>query len=143
MWKAALAGALALVTVGASSVRAQEGNQSGGEIRQAAQSLITLTRNDIGRFKAALKLTAEQEQYWPAVSAALSELMSEQSTVAQDTGLVARVRNKVASIALTASAVKRIGYAALPLIKSLDEHQKRDAARLVNNMGMGHLAAAF
>ena len=143
MWKAALAGALALVTVGASSARAQEGNQTGGEIRQATQSLITLTRNDIGRFKAALKLTPEQEQYWPAVSAALSELMSEQSSAAQDTGLVARVRNKVASIALTASAVKRIGYAALPLIKSLDEHQKRDAARLVNSMGMGHLAAAF
>ncbi len=143
MWKAALVGALALATMGASSVCAQEGNQSAGEIRQATQSLITLTRNDLARFKTALKLTAEQEQYWPAVNAALNELLSEQSAAPEDAGFVARVRNKVTSIALTASAVRRIGYAALPLIKSLDENQKRDATRLVNSMGMGHLAAAF
>lgn len=143
MWKAALVGAFALAAVGASSVCAQElQNQSGGEIRQATQSLISLTRNDIARFKSALKLRPEQEQHWPAVNTALAELASEQA-VAPDTGIVARVRNKVASIALTASAIRKIGFAAMPLINSLDENQKRDAQRLVSSMGMGHLAAAF
>jgi hypothetical protein len=76
------------------------------------------------------------------VNAALAELAVEQAA-APEPGLVARVRNKVASIALTASAIQKIGFAALPLIRSLDENQKRDATRFVNSMGMGHLAAAF
>jgi hypothetical protein len=143
MWKAALAGALALATVGASSVCAQEQNTVGGEIRQATRSLITLTRNDIARLKSTLKLTPAQEQYWPAVDAALSQLAAEQAAEGASAGMLTRIRNRVVSVALTASAVQRLGYAAMPLLKSHDENQKRDATRFANSMGMGHLAAAF
>src|ERR1700674_778733 len=72
MWKAGIAGALALATVG-SSLALTTASEARNSFRPA--SGIVLTEGHIARLKAALKLTAAQEKYWPAVAAALHSIV--------------------------------------------------------------------
>lgn len=143
MWKAALAGAVALAMAGSGSVSAQEVTGGVAASHPAVQGAHLLTRADIARFKAAIKLTVEQEQFWPAIDAVLRELAREQAQDPASMGLVARIGSRITSIALTTMAVKRLAAAALPLIRSLDEGQKRDALHFANSVGLGNLAYAF
>jgi hypothetical protein len=102
-------------------------------------------RIDIPRIKNVLKLTTEQQAYWPPVEAAL-KILARQKVVAQasqDEGLFQRVSNRVYAYAIDAATLARVGAAVRPLVKVLDDRQKNDAIALCHEMGLGQVLAAL
>lgn len=77
----------------------------------------------IMRYRAALKLKAEQVKYWPAVASALRVLAREPQ--------------------VNEAAVRRFAPAASALFASLDEDQKRTAMNLVQRAGLQQYASLF
>ena len=116
-------------------------------VANAYDSAATQPRIDIPRIKSVLKLTAEQQAYWPAVESALRTLSRHKPVVeqpaAQGENLVQRVSNRVYSYAIDATALARIGAAVRPLVKVLDDRQKNDAIALCQEMGLGQVLAAL
>lgn len=85
---------------------------------QAAMSEVAILR-----YRAALKLRAEQQRYWPAVASALRVLAREPQ--------------------VNEAAVRRFAPAASALFASLDEDQKRTAMGLVQKAGLTQYASMF
>jgi len=112
---------------------------------QAYDSASTQGRIDIVRIKNVLKLTPEQQHYWPAVESALRNLARQQAHQfsEQSDGLVRRVSNQMYSFVMDSATVARVGAAARPLVKVLDDRQKQDAIALCHEMGLGQVLAAL
>jgi hypothetical protein len=114
-------------------------------VANAYDAATAQPRIDIPRIKSVLKLTPEQQSYWPPVEAALRTLSRQK--LAQETpqgdGLIQRVSNRVYSYAIDAAALARIAAAVRPLVKVLDDRQKSDAIALCNEMGLGQVLAAL
>jgi len=107
---------------------------------QAAELALTESaqpRINISRIKSVLKLTPEQQAYWPAVESALRDLARRQA--AEANSLVSRV----SSFVTDSRTIAKIGAAARPLVRVLDDRQKADAVMLVREMGLGHVLAAM
>lgn len=85
---------------------------------QAAMSEVAILR-----YRAALKLRAEQQRYWPAVASALRTLAREPQ--------------------VNEAAVRRFAPAASALFASLDDDQKRTAMGLVQRAGLTQYASMF
>jgi zinc resistance-associated protein len=101
---------------------------------------------DIPRIKSVLRLTPNQQAYWPPVERALRNLARQklqERQPEQTEGLVRRVTNRVYEYALDAAALARIGAAVRPLVKVLDERQKQAAISLCQEMGLGQVLAAL
>lgn len=77
----------------------------------------------IMRYRAALKLKAEQVKYWPAVANALRALAREPQ--------------------VNEAAVRRFAPAASALFARLDDEQKQTAMNLVQRAGLQQYAAMF
>lgn len=139
MWKAALAGAL-LATIGSSLAMAE--NQFPAVTQVSASNGVVESR--IAHFKAALRLSAEQERHWPRVAAALRQIVqSYHSDESNSAGLVQRIGTRASNVVLNANAIRLLVAAAQPLMKSLDQEQKQHALVLARNMGFGGAAAHF
>lgn len=137
MWKASLVGLFMLVSFGGIS----------SSIPASAEPSPRLEAG-IARFKAALRLTPAQERHWPRVEAALRSIASESdrqqvADASPQPGFFRRVGARATELAMNASAMRRLVSAAQPLVKSLDEGQKREALTLARSMGFGSLAARF
>ena len=129
------AGAFALAMVALlSDLPASRANEFAAETSQQTQI-------NIGRIRSVLRLTAEQERYWPAVEAALRDIARKQAHP-EPTGLVRRISNRVVSIVLNSTAIERLAIAVRPLIASLSDDQKRAASGLAQEMGLGSVVAA-
>jgi hypothetical protein len=140
MKKAVFAGALALATFAllshfSSSARA-------ADLAVQADTTDRAAEINIGRVKSVLKLTSEQQRYWPAVEAALRELARHQESP-EPAGFVRRISRRVVSIVLNSTAVERLAVAARPLIGVLNDEQKRAASGLAHEMGLGPVLAAL
>lgn len=85
---------------------------------QSAMSEVAIVR-----YRAALKLKAEQLKYWPAVASALRALAREPE--------------------VNEAAVRRFAPAASALFSRLDEEQKRTAMGLVQQAGLQQYASLF
>ena len=147
MWKAALVGALALTITG-SFVSAQDlaTNSAQGGQRYTLQSAGNgEVESKIAQAKATLRLTPEQEKHWPRVAVALREVSARGNNVEEASagGFVQKVKARAGEIMLSAASVKRLVSAAQPLIKSLDEDQKRSALSMARSMGLASVAARF
>ena len=131
MWKALIAGLFALVFA--------------GSIQANAQSANPQLESGISHFRSALRLTPEQHKHWPRVEAALRAMARENARENDEErpGFVRRVRNRVGEIASNAGSMGRLVSAARPLVKSLDENQKREAMSLARSMGYASLASRF
>lgn len=105
----------------------------------AEQGLASI---DVGRIKSVLKLTPEQEPYWPAVEAALRDIARNQSQ-GEGGGLMRRISRRVVSVVLDSAAIRRLAAAARPLIASLDAQQMQAASGLAAEMGLGPVVAAL
>jgi len=139
MWKAALAGAL-LATIGSSLATAE--NQFPAMSPVSVSNSVAESR--IAQFKAALRLSAEQERHWPRVAAALRQIVqSYNSDESNSGGLVQRIGTRASNVVLNANAIRLLVAAAQPLMKSLDPEQKQYALVLARNMGFGGAAAHF
>ncbi|MBR1218432.1 hypothetical protein JQ557_10560 [Bradyrhizobium sp. U87765 SZCCT0131] len=77
----------------------------------------------IARYRAALKLTAAQEKYWPAVASALRTL--------------ARLPK------VDEDAVRRVAPSVSPLLATLDDQQRQVAMGLVQKAGLAQYASLF
>jgi hypothetical protein len=142
MLKAALVGAIALATIGSSlGFAADERGEPGQQTRSATPG-ITLTQAQISRFRSVLKLTAAQEQHWPAVEQAFRELSNRQSRE-ESHGVVQGIRSRAAAVGVSAVMLQRLAAAAYPLIQSLDEGQKQSGLALARSMGLESVASAF
>lgn len=101
-----------------------------------------LAEIDIGYVRRMLRLTAEQERFWPPVESALRSLSHRQANV-EPAGLVRRISRRVVSIVLDGAAIERLAVSARPLVAVLDEEQKRTAVSLAQQMGLGPVLAAL
>jgi predicted lipoprotein len=83
---------------------------------------IAMSEAAIMRCRAALKLRAEQEKYWPAVASALRAL----------------TRGPV-----TEDAVRRAAPAVSPLLATLDDRQRQVAMSFAQRAGLAQYASLF
>jgi len=130
MWKALIAGLFVLAFAGA----------------QAKAEMNPQIESGIARFKAALRLKPEQQKHWPRVEAALRSMANEGEKVEladAQPGLIRRTVNRASELAMNATSMRRLVSAAQPLVKSLDQEQKREAITLARSMGFAQLAARF
>jgi hypothetical protein len=135
MWKAALAGAMALVAMGSLSV-----SHDGVGIARAMAQDVVVTEARIARLKSVLNLTPTQERHWGPLEASLRALANRQAAGGDgDAGIVHRVRARVANWTLSAAAVRQLSAAAQPLISSLDEGQRRKGLAAIRSMGVAAL----
>jgi len=134
MLKAALAAVLGLAAFGHSLVLAEDRLDTPQTLGSVAPSRVILSSTDIVHIRAALKLTREQEPYWPPVEAALRAI----------TGRAAQgVATPPQPIVFDQAKMERLAAAAAPLLMRLDAGQKRTAAALARSVGLGPLLAAF
>jgi hypothetical protein len=126
MWKGLCAGALGLAAVSASLVVAEAAVHSRAHAGMALRS-GAVTNARIAHAKAALKLTPAQARQWAPVEAALRALLRQQGGAAN----------------VDSAQMVRLTSAAMPLIMSLDENQKREARRLAHSMGLEQVASLF
>lgn len=87
-----------------------------------------MSEAQIRRFKAALRLTAEQERHWPEVASVLRTM---------------QLGNRAAAMVTNAMSLQRLVSVARPLFHSLDDGQKKVALRLVQSLGFGPFVAAL
>ena len=140
MKKILCAGALTLATLGLMSnipvARAGEMDDASPEQAQASTAI------NVGRIHRVLRLTPEQEVYWPAVEVALRRLARNQAH-SEPSGFVSRISHRMVSIVLDGAAVERLAVAARPLVAVLNDDQKRAASGLAQEMGLGPVLAAL
>lgn len=89
----------------------------------------------IERMKMALALTAEQEEYWPAIAAelrAIGKLMSPKNGKGQP-----------AKVNVDQETIQRLYWAAAPLITRLSYEQKLKAKQMARLMGLNQVAEAL
>jgi hypothetical protein len=87
----------------------------------------------IASIKARLKLTPEQQRYWPGVEAALRGIAYK----------INKAGGKLAAIDADGTEVQQLKSAAIPLIMMFSEQQKNEVRQLVQVMGLQRLAAQF
>ena len=85
----------------------------------------------IERMKMALALTAEQEEYWPAIATELRAL-----------GKIMKAQ-KGRNVSLDNDAIQRLYWAAAPLISRLSWEQKEKVKQMAHLMGLHQVAAAL
>ena len=132
MWKAALAGAVALATIGSFSL------SHGFGVSPAAAQEVVVTEGQIARLHAALHLTSAQERHWSPVAATLRRLGHQQQqyrVASNDSGFVA-AKSRVAGYAVTAVTMQRLRSLAQPLIAALTEEQKEAGRSALASMGV-------
>jgi hypothetical protein len=102
--------------------------------RKAEDSNV-LTVAQIQKIKRTLKLTQDQEGYWPPVEAALRSIAREQAAQ--------KPNGKPSKLTVSPDASQRLYWAAAPLIMSLRYDQKHEARRLARSMGLEEVASAI
>lgn len=110
------------------------------ETRQAEPPRSQTASAQIARIKIALKLTPAQEPYWPPVEAALRDIVTQIGHDARQSRGLATSKNPVS---IDPERVQRLTSAAMPLIMTFDDGQKREVRRIARNMGLDDVAAAI
>jgi uncharacterized membrane protein affecting hemolysin expression len=113
--------ALALLFFVSAPVAAQEVSQAAPAKVSAWR--VAVSEVAIARYRVALKLTAAQEKYWPAVASALRHLARQPE--------------------ISEAAVRQVAPSMSPLIASLDDHQRQVAMNLVARAGLSQYASLF
>ncbi len=131
MRKAALAGAVALATIGSFSF------SPGIGIAPAAAQEMVITEAQIVQLKGALHLSGDQERHWRPVESTLRALSHQNVRLASaDDGFVARTRSRLGGYAVTAMSLQRVKSAARPLIRTLSDEQKHAGLSVLQSMGV-------
>jgi hypothetical protein len=100
--------------------------------RPVKQPTNVFTDSQIASIRTKLKLSPQQQAYWPAVASALRNI-----------DYVRHPSGKNASIDPNSPGVQQLKSAAFPLIMSFDEEQKSQVRQLARNMGLEQVAASF
>jgi hypothetical protein len=131
MWKAALAGAFALVTIGPLSV-----THHGIVTSSAFAQDIVIREADIERLKQALRLSAEQEVHWRPVEVALHAYARQQYRLASADSYYGSGDYGMSAYTLSAVMLQKVKNAAGPLIKTLSEQQKQAGMHVLQSWGV-------
>lgn len=134
MWKAALAGAVMLATMGSLSVTPE-----GIAIGRAAAQELELTQAQLTQIKTVLHLRPTQEPHWRSVEDALRGFARQPSYRVADAGVTPARGKPPVSYRLDFMAMQQVAWAARPLIDSLDEMQKSDGVTTMRAMGIPSL----
>jgi hypothetical protein len=102
---------------------------------------LMLNDAQIASIKTRLHLTADQEQMWPAVEAALRNIAYARSREAHRRS--APANTQVASADADGVDVRDLKSAAIPLIMSFNSEQKDEVRNLAHVMGLDQLATQF
>jgi len=94
----------------------------------------------LASIKARLRLTRDQEQYWPQVESALRAISWKIAT--QSRGVVTG-KQQAQMIDPNSPEVARLKSAAFPLIMSMREDQKQEVRQLAHTMGLKQVATMF
>jgi hypothetical protein len=92
----------------------------------------------LASIKARLRLSRDQEQYWPQVEQALRAISWKMATQPNERG-----RQPLATIDPSSPEVARLKSAAFPLIMSMREDQKQEVRQLAHTMGLKQVASMF
>ena len=133
MIKAALAGAVALATVGSLTI-----SHDGIRVSPAAAQEIVVSHSQIAQLKSALQLTSDQEHYWHPVEAtlrAMARRQDEYRVASAEGGFVERA-SRLSGYALSAVKLQRLKSAAQPLIGHLNDEQKHAGMQVLQSMGV-------
>ena len=142
MWKGMLVGATALATIGTSLASADSFARPVA-FRPAAHG-ATLTSARIAHFKSMLRLSPEQERHWAPVEAALRSMIRQSRHTSSGFDHTAEGTGRGSSgPGIDPSQLHRLGSAAMPLIMTLDDGQKREVRRVARAMGLAHVASMF
>jgi hypothetical protein len=95
----------------------------------------------LASIKSRLRLSPNQEEYWPAVESALRDIGWKATH--DDTRKPGARPNLAATIDPNSDEVQRLKSAAFPLIMSMNEDQKREVRMLAQVMGLQQVAASF
>jgi hypothetical protein len=147
MRKFTIAAVAVLAIAGSTAVYAQHRHWSYGHMRMNPEDRAAFADARIAAVHAGLKLTADQEELWPPVEAAVKEFAKlridranarmnppRDDASQKPDDPVARLRERADTMATSAAAMKKIADAADPLYKTLDDGQKRRLA-VLNHMG--------
>ncbi len=134
MWKAALAGAVALATMSSPLSVTRDGI----EVAQAIAQELELTHTQLVHLKSMLHLRPTQEAHWRTVEATLRGYARQASYQVADAGMT-DARVKPVSYRLDLMALQQVALAARPLIDSLDATQKHDGMMAMRAMGVPSL----
>jgi hypothetical protein len=93
----------------------------------------------LASIKGRLKLTSDQEQYWPAVESALRAI----GWRAAHPNTMGNGQTRLAAIDPDSTEVQQLKSAAFPLIMSMNDDQKREVRTLAQVMGLERVAASF
>jgi hypothetical protein len=102
---------------------------------------LMLNDAQIASIKTRLHLSADQEQMWPAVEAALRNIAYTRSREAHRRS--APANTQVASADADGVDVRDLKSAAIPLIMSFNSEQKDEVRNLAHVMGLDQLATQF
>ncbi|MGP0091630.1 MAG: hypothetical protein ACLPKB_16955 [Xanthobacteraceae bacterium] len=103
-------------------------------------SVLAAMQAQIAQMKSALKLTRDQEPYWPPVEALLHDIARQQAKLhpaAAHTG----ANGKPIKMIIHDADMQRLTSVAFPLLMTLREDQRRDALRLAQAMGFETVGA--
>jgi hypothetical protein len=107
--------------------------------RTAYRPRSVLNDAQIASIKERLNLTPEQEAMWPPIEVALRQISYVRNPAEPHRAPPSTAR--LAFIDPDSAEVRRLKYAALPLIMRLNEDQKREVNSLAHVMGLGKLAS--
>jgi zinc resistance-associated protein len=131
MWKAVVAAITALCIAGPALAHSKQRSEA-DRPRMTADDMTAFSEARIAARKAALKLTADQEQHWPALEQALRDISKERiarreerRTAERRADAMQRLRDRADALSTRAAELRRIADAAQPLYESLSETQKR------------------
>jgi hypothetical protein len=111
--------------------------------RVTSRSNNVLNDAQIASLRRRLNLTAEQEKLWPAVEAALRKIVYTKSAANAQTRTAQSGGSSAAYIDPSSAEVRQLKDAALPLIKRLNDEQKREVKMLAYVMGLEAVASQF
>ena len=103
----------------------RKGEPDDGEVLGAA---------GIERMRTALALTAEQEEYWPAIASELRALGK---------AMKANARHNGGKLSVDQDTIQRLYWAAAPLITRLSYEQKTKVKQMARLMGLNQVAEAL
>jgi zinc resistance-associated protein len=155
MWKTLLAGTTAIVIASGTHAIAQtapgtaapSGQQTAQPSNQNTNRASAALDARMARIKARLRLTPEQEANWPAVEAAIRDIVKERATriserraARETTGaprpdVIERMRQRADALTTRGADLKKLADASEPLYKSLSDNQKRRLVAMLRNAG--------
>ena len=142
MLKATIVSAVAL-TMGMTPLAAADFDDGFSRGRSESPAGPIIKESHIARLKTALNLTPYQQPFWGPVEAALRDIARQQSRDVAGVGFVQRMSDRASSAAADAMRLRRLVAVARPLIRVLDDEQKREAMVLARHYGFERLVASF